>query len=235
MVAPMAVPELRPSSPRDERPISFLSDDGTQLEGRVAVPEGATRAVLIAHPHPLYGGSMEDAVTLALARVLAESGAATLRFDFRGVGRSEGRHGGGGPEVLDLLGAARALSREAAGLPLSLVGYSFGSWVALQAARAHRVDIDRVVLLAPALTILAYDNAHLGSRRFEGPIALVLGDRDGFSDPARARVLAGRLGASIAVLSGEDHFFSRSRRRVAEMLAPFLLGRRDRIDEGDFA
>lgn len=224
--------QARPVSIRDERKLSVLSEDGTLLDARLAVPAQPTRVVVLAHPHPLYGGSMDDAVTLALARVLAERGAATLRFDFRGVGRSEGRHGGGPPEIGDLIGALRVARREVPGIPLSVVGYSFGSWVALQAARSHVVEIDRIALLAPAMTILAYDRGD--AARFERPIAMVLGDQDGFSDPARARVLAGRIGASIAVLSGEDHFFSRTRRKVAEMLAPFLLGLRDRIDEGDF-
>lgn len=225
--------QARPVTVRDERPLSVLSEDGTLLDARLAVPEAPSRVVVLAHPHPLYGGTMDDALTVALARVLYERGAATLRFDFRSVGRSEGRHGGGTPEIGDLVGAIRAATREVPSVPVSVVGYSFGSWVALQAARAHVVAIDRVALIAPALTILAYDRPD-SVRRFERPIAMVLGDRDGFSDPARARVLAGRIGASIAVLSGEDHFFARTRRRVAEMLAPFLLGSRDRIDEGDF-
>ncbi len=221
----------RPES--HERSFELLSDDGTLLEARLTLPAGASRGVVIAHPHPLYGGSMEDPVTLALSRVLNEQGAATLRFNFRGVGRSEGRHGGGVPEIGDALAAVNALASHVG--TVGMVGYSFGSWVALQAARAHRSTIDRIALVAPAMTILSYDAPLAGGVRFERPIAMVLGNRDGFSDPARARVLAGRIGASIAVLSGEDHFFSRARRRVAELLAPFLLGARDRIDEGDLA
>ncbi len=220
---------VRPIGVPGERAIEIVSDDGVVLDGRLAVPEHARRAVVIAHPHPLYGGSMDDAVTLALARILNERGAATLRFDFRGVGRSEGRHHGT-REIGDLLAAVARCS-----LPTAVVGYSFGSWVALQAARAHRVPIDRIALLSPAMSILDYDRMPDGGARYERPIALAVGDRDGFVDPPRARVLAGRLGASIAVLSGEDHFFARSRRRVAELLAPFLLGERDRIDEGDLA
>jgi uncharacterized protein len=227
--------DARPVTVRDERVVEIVSDDGTSLDGRLATPDGARRAVVIAHPHPLYGGTMDDPLTLSLARVLHERRAATLRFNFRGVGRSEGRHGGGIPEVADLLAAARLMERATSSLPLSIVDYSFGSWVTLQAARAHQLDVDRIALVAPAMTILAYDESLSGGTRFEGPIAMLLGDRDAFSQPARARVLAGRIGASIAVLSGEDHFFSRSRRRIAELLSPFLLGHRDRIDEGDLA
>jgi alpha/beta superfamily hydrolase len=221
----------------EERRLEILAEDGTSLDARLAVPDGAPRAVVLAHPHPLYGGSMDDAVTVALARAFAELGAATLRFDFRGVGHSEGRHGGGPPEIGDLLGAVRAAQRHAPGLPISLCGYSFGSWVALQAARAHALPIDRVALLAPALALLDYERlpSFDGAARFEGPVAVVLGDRDAFSDPSKARALAGRVGASVALLSGEDHFFSRTRRRVAERLAPFVFGARDRVDEGDFA
>lgn len=227
--------EPRPLSVPGERSIEILADDGTLLDGRIAVPAGAARIVVAAHPHPLYGGSMQDPVTVAVTRVLAEHGAATLRFDFRGVGRSEGRHQGGVPEVGDLVGAIRYATRALPGAPVSVVGYSFGSWVALQTARAHVVPIERLALIAPATTILAYDALLPGGRRFEAPVAVALGDRDGFCDVPRARVLSQRLGGSIAVLSGEDHFFGRSRRRLAELLAPFLLGARDRIDEGALA
>lgn len=225
-----------PSAPAERR-LTILSEDGTALDARLRAEPAARRVVVLAHPHPLYGGSMDDAVVVALARVLGEHGVATLRFDFRGVGRSEGRHGGGAAEIGDLIGAVRAARRELPEAEVSVAGYSFGSWVALQTARAHVVEIERVALIAPALTILAYDNlpGFASAARFERPIAMVLGDRDGFSSAPAARVLAGRIGASIAVLSGEDHFFSRARRRVAEMLHPFLVGERDRVDEGDFA
>lgn len=227
----------RPLGVRGERAIEVLADDGTLLDARVAIVERAERLVVVAHPHPLYGGSMDDPLTVALARVAAEHGASTLRFDFRGVRRSEGRHDGGRSEIFDLLGAVRAAARLVPSAPISVVGYSFGSFVALQAARTHAAPIDRIALVAPAASILPYDVLpdHPSAARYERPIAVALGDRDGFCDPTRARVLAGRIGASIAVLSGEDHFFARSRRRVAELVAPFLLGARDRIDEGSFA
>jgi alpha/beta superfamily hydrolase len=219
-------PLPRPIGVRDERPIEVVADDGVVLDGRIALPEGASRAVVLAHPHPLYGGSMEDPVTVAIGRVLGERGIATLRFDFRGVGKSEGRYAGGQREVNDVLGALRTMSRFVTG-PIAVAGYSFGSWVALRAAR--RTDmVERLALVAPAASLFEYE----GTPRYERPLAIAIGDRDGFCDAPRARVLAGRLGASIAVLSGEDHFFARSRRRLAELLAPFLVGQSDRIDEG---
>jgi alpha/beta superfamily hydrolase len=224
--SPPEGPFARPAAIRDERPIEVLSEDGTLLDGRVAIPEGATRAVVLAHPHPLYGGSMDDPVTVAIGRILGARGIATLRFDFRGVGKSEGRWSGGGPEVSDVLGAVRTLSRLVDG-PLAIAGYSFGSWVGLRAARGSAA-VERLALIAPAASLFEYE----GSPRYERPIAIAIGDRDGFCDAPRARVLAARLGASIAVLSGEDHFFARSRRKLAELLAPFLAGESDRIDEG---
>ena len=219
----------------EERRVTLLAEDGVALDARLSTPPGAARAVVLAHPHPLYGGSMDDPVTVAFARALAERGAATLRFDFRGVGHSEGRFGGGEPEVLDLEAAIAFVAGALSDVPIAVSGYSFGSWVALGAARAGRVAVDRLALVAPALGLLPYDRLPSHGGRFERPVAVVVGDRDGFCDAAAARVFAGRLGASVAVLSGEDHFFSRARRRVAEMLAPFLLGARDRVDEGDFA
>src|SRR3954469_5629995 len=116
----------RPVGVRDDSPIEVLRDDGLLLDGRIAAPEGASRAVVLAHPHPLYGGSMEDPVTVAIGRLLGERGIATLRFDFRGVGKSEGRWSGGDAEVNDVLGALRSIGRFVRG-PIAIAGYSFGS------------------------------------------------------------------------------------------------------------
>lgn len=122
-----------------ETTITFETEDGLLLEGcllRMADEAAPVRGgVVLAHPHPLYGGSMETPLVVALAQNLASEGFAVLRFNFRGVGNSEGAFGGGEAEEADIIAAVQALGAQP-GLPRAqraLVGYSFGAWVGLRA------------------------------------------------------------------------------------------------------
>src|SRR5271167_354933 len=88
----------------DEKQVSFRSGDLT-LEGLLANPGGGAPAAIVCHPHPLYGGSMYNNVVDAILEAMWPAGYATLRFNFRGVGGSEGEHDGGRGEVDDALAA----------------------------------------------------------------------------------------------------------------------------------
>ena len=113
-------------------------------------PDGARRGVaLIAHPHPLFGGTMDNKVVQTLARAFVQSGWTALRFNFRGVGASAGAHDEGRGETEDMLALVAA---QAAVGPLALAGFSFGSFVtsrALQGLWPHR-SIEKVVLVGTA-------------------------------------------------------------------------------------
>ena len=89
---------------------------------------------LICHPHPLFGGTMDNKVVTTLSRACRDAGAAVLRFNFRGVGASQGVHGGGFSEAEDLLAAEAWLDQRYPDLPLWLAGFSFGSYVAARGA-----------------------------------------------------------------------------------------------------
>jgi alpha/beta superfamily hydrolase len=108
--------------------------DGLTLDGDLALPAGTGPGVVVAHPHPLYGGDRHNAVVDAVFRALAESGAAVLRFDFRGIGRSEGTHDGGASERLDVAAGVELLELYVGDQPIVLAGYSFGALVALDVA-----------------------------------------------------------------------------------------------------
>jgi alpha/beta superfamily hydrolase len=101
------------------------------LEAILEEPEdGAPReAALVCHPHPLYGGTMHNKVVHRIARGLRSAGAAVLRFNFRGVGRSEGSHAHGAGEIEDARAALAWLGSRYPGLPVTLAGFSFGSRV----------------------------------------------------------------------------------------------------------
>jgi alpha/beta superfamily hydrolase len=134
---------------RGERRSSIAGPAGT-LEVAFNVPEGAVRGIaLIAHPHPLQGGTLDNKVVQTLAKTFAALGYAAVRFNFRGVGQSEGEFDDGIGETDDALAALAAAKLEFGELPVALAGFSFGSYV--QTRVAHAITAERLVLIGPAV------------------------------------------------------------------------------------
>lgn len=129
-----------------------LGGPAGQLEGMLHLPESEPCAIaVVAHPLPTMGGTMENKIVTTLARTFAELGFATLRFNFRGVGASDGVFDSGNGEVEDLLAAVQH-ARDAFGhLPLILSGFSFGGYVAARAAQHLHPQPHKLVLVAPAV------------------------------------------------------------------------------------
>ena len=102
--------------------------------------EGASEqpplAAVVCHPHPLFGGTMHNKVVYQAAKTIHRFGLPVLRFNFRGVGLSEGTHDKGAGEVDDVQAAIEFLAQEYPGVPLLVAGFSFGSWVGLRAGAA---------------------------------------------------------------------------------------------------
>ena len=223
---PPANPELSPPVvlPGEQRlTLAGLAGE-PHLEALVRVPRDATRAIVLCHPHPLYGGTMHSAIVLAIAKMLAAPGAgesqvATLRFNYRGVGAIGGKYGEGPGEVQDARAAIRALRERAPAARMTVCGYSFGTWVGLRAAVLEG-QVERVALIAPAVRIFSFV-AEDGAA-FPGRLAIYVGDQDEFCDVGEARTLAAKLGASLEVFEGSDHFFLRSRRKLALAVLPFV-------------
>jgi hypothetical protein len=150
------------------------------LEILLNVPEAAPRGIaLVAHPHPLQGGTLDNKVAQTLARTFFAMGYVATRFNFRGVGRSEGAFDEGVGETADAL-AALAHARSRFGeLPVALAGFSFGSFV--QTRVAASVHAERLVLVGPAVQRLAGTNVPPDTIVVHGeeddvvPLAAVLG------------------------------------------------------------
>ena len=192
------------------------------LDARVHVPAGPVRAVVICHPHPLYGGSMNSPVPLAIAKVLSDKVAESVawaRFDFRGVGASGGSYDEGRGEVDDARAVVAHMTEVAPGVPISVCGHSFGSWVGLRAAGLES-GVDRCLLVAPSVRFFEFrEDAFV----FAGDKTIFIGDRDEFCDVSEATALAARLGAKVKVFDGFDHHFMKSRRAMAEAALPVLV------------
>jgi alpha/beta superfamily hydrolase len=183
-------------------PVTLRTADGLALEGELSVPGEAWLGVVLAHPHPQFGGSMRSIVTAAMFAALPDAGVACLRFNFRGVGRSEGTHGGGHDERADLVAAMDVLSPITEGLPLVLAGWSFGADTALA------VGDERVrgwLAVAPPLRGRAAPN--MVAPEDPRPKLVVVPQRDQFRPPESARPLVETWkNTRFDVIPGADHY-----------------------------
>jgi Predicted hydrolase of the alpha/beta superfamily len=130
----------------------FLDGPDGQLEALHLATPDAKGVALICHPHPLFAGTMQNKVVATLQRAARDAGYATLRFNFRGVGQSAGSYAEGRGEIDDALAAAQWLAEQHPGLPLTLMGFSFGSCVAGNAAERleeQGVALAQLFMLAP--------------------------------------------------------------------------------------
>ncbi|MEY3338384.1 MAG: hypothetical protein RL245_1376, partial [Pseudomonadota bacterium] len=137
----------------------LLPGGAGQIETLVEAPQVKPSAVaLCCHPHPLFGGTMTNKVIHTVARSFVSSGAVAIRFNFRGVGLSEGVHDGGIGETDDVIGLANWARERWPGLPFWLSGFSFGAWIALRAQSALQPSL--LVTVAPPVG--RWDFADLG-------------------------------------------------------------------------
>jgi hypothetical protein len=174
------------------------------LEGIIedSAAAGACYAV-VCHPHPLYGGTMENQVVTTLAQALRDAGIPALRFNFRGVGRSEGTFDGGDGETADAAavaawGAARWPERQ-----LVVAGFSFGSYVALRVSLQRRAA--RLITIAPPVDSFEFSRMEVPAC----PWLVVQGDADEVVDPQSVIGWVSRLNPQpqLLVMPGVGHFF----------------------------
>jgi len=217
---PPAQPELPPEVriPGEEE-VAFRTEDSVLLEARGYFPAGATRAIVLCHPHPLYGGTFNNAIVVSVAKRLLERGTTTLawlRLNFRGVGRSEGRYDAATREVLDVMAAFAEMRRRAPGAKVGVMGYSFGAGVAYGAA-ARDANVEGICLVAPTKRFL-----HEQVGESTGRVQIIAASNDEFASVEETKELGRKLGAPVHVIEGADHFFVRYRREVAGLVLRFL-------------
>lgn len=188
----------------------FFTCGGMQLAG--LFHPGGEKGAVVTHPHPLYGGDMHNVVVEALVLAYQRKGFATLRFDFRGTGRSEGTHDNGVGEREDVL-AALAFLAEKGVRRFDLAGYSFGAWVN---ARIGCPDLHRMIMVSPPVNFLDFGDV--------GPIPcldlVVVGDDDDFAaaDRVQRMTAAWNPDARCTVIPDTDHFYSGAIRELDEVL-----------------
>jgi alpha/beta superfamily hydrolase len=222
----VTVPSPAVADDTDIRSLTLTTSDGVQLEAEVRLPRDAVSgdavvqgAVVLAHPHPMQGGSMASLVTSELFRLLPLRGLAALRFNFRGVGRSGGEHGHGRAEAADLAAALGAMQEMWPHRPLVLSGWSFGADVSLSLSDER---IDGWAAIAPPLRVLPVDELAAAAGADPRPTLLIIPEHDEFRPPESAReATAGWVNTTIAVVPGADHFLVGRTERAARLVADF--------------
>jgi alpha/beta superfamily hydrolase len=168
----------------------------------------ATRAAVVCHPHPLYGGTLHNKVVFHAMKALNSFGFPVLRFNFRGTGLSEGEHANGVDEVEDVRAAMAWLEREYA-LPIIFAGFSFGAAVGLRATYADPRVPALIALGLPAVPIenRIYDFEFL--RTCTKPKLFISGARDEFGPPGKLEALVETFAdpKKLVRIEAGDHFF----------------------------
>ncbi len=210
---------------------ALLDGAAGNIEVSSSVPDAPRAIAVIAHPHPLFGGTMDNKVVTTLARAFVESGAATFRFNFRGVGDSQGAHDEGRGEAEDMLAVIEHACVQIGALPLKLAGFSFGGAVATRAS--GRADFAQLVLVAPGFRRItghgmgeAPDPAdpNLGEpgRHTIANTVIVHGDLDDTVPLSDSIAWASARDVPVIVVPGGEHFFHRKLHVLREIVARWV-------------
>jgi uncharacterized protein len=193
------------ATPRPQLESLSIPGPAGRLEAVLETPPDADpqRLAVICHPHPVYGGTMTNKVVHMLAKACNDLGVAAIRFNYRGVGASEGAYDDGRGETLDTLAVIRWAQTRSPGARLWLGGFSFGGTIALKAAA--QTQPERIVTVAPAIQRVDVSRVALPSC----PWLLVQGDQDELVNAQQVQAWAATLtpAPELAVLPGVDHFF----------------------------
>lgn len=203
-----------------EIPLFIDGPDGPLEALHLDTPD-AIGVALICHPHPLFAGTMQNKVVATLQRIARDAGYATLRFNFRGVGQSAGSYAEGRGEIDDALAVARWLGEQHPGLPLTLMGFSFGSCVAGNVAarlEGQGVALRHLFMLAPPVERFAVELPR------QCPITVVQPEDDEVVTPARVYAWSESLALPHELLRvpGCSHFFHGKLIELKDLLQPRL-------------
>jgi alpha/beta superfamily hydrolase len=197
-----------------------------RLEALLWARENPPLAAVVCHPHPLFGGTMHNKVVYHAAKTLHRYGLAVLRFNFRGVGLSEGAHDEGRGETGDVTAALDYLAHEFLGKPLLVAGFSFGAAVGLQTGCEDARVSELVGLGFP---INDRDTSYL--RVCAKPKLLVQGTEDGYGSMENWEKLMARFSAAeasstqTAFIPGADHFFTGHIEEMTRAIGSWLVER----------
>ena len=189
--------------------LRLAGSDG-KLETVINDPGQSRKGItLIAHPHPLHGGTLDNKVVQTVASTLFELGYVAVRPNFRGVGMSEGDYDNGEGEIEDMLTAANFVKSTYGDLPLILVGFSFGAYI------QHNANIllqsHQLVLIAPAVNMFPFGAVPENT-------LVIHGEQDELVPLAAVQAWAQPYGVEVNAVMGADHFFHRKLPQLKQIL-----------------
>jgi uncharacterized protein len=197
-----------------EGPVGNLEARWTEAKSSIEV------TALLCHPHPQYGGSMQDAVLETSANVLLDHGISCVRFNFRGVGASAGQYDNGIGEVDDLIAAHAWVRREYPAHDIWLLGYSFGANIVWRAQEA--LAPSHTILVAPPVGMMTFTESNTPAS-----VYAIAGDRDDFVKESSLQEL---LHNQAHIIPGADHFFSGYHRELADAVGQAIAPALQRPD-----
>lgn len=202
----------------------LISGTAGAIEATLDQPEGDERnaVAVCCHPHPVHGGAMTNKVIYTVSRTIAGLGIPSVRFNFRGVGRSEGEYDEGRGEQQDLIKVIDWVREEYPNRPLWLAGFSFGSWIA--ALQAKEQGASQLISIAPPVNRFSFDDFVIP----DCPWLVVMGDADDVVDPDAVFDWVDQLEPQPELIKMSDagHFFHgrlvELREKLVESLTPHL-------------
>jgi alpha/beta superfamily hydrolase len=199
-----------------EKHINFKSGD-FRIESRLGIGD-SDKGVVITHPHPLYGGDMDNPVVGAIVKAFHQNGYTTLRFNFRGVGGSQGSFVDGIGEMDDV-GAALGYLEESGIRRLELAGYSFGAWVNASLI-ARNPGIVAMLMVSPPVAFIEFE----GIDRIDCLKLIVSGSRDNIAPPDLIHHIKPKWNpqARFEIIDGADHFYFGYLDRLEEVLTKYI-------------
>lgn len=189
----------------DNQQSFFIPGTAGEIEASVCnLSQDTGRSVIVCHPHPQYGGNMHDGVVSLCCDYFAKAGATVVRFNFRGVGSSTGKHSNGPGECDDLHSVMQWLFANKPQDDICLVGYSFGSWIVSQVLvdQVNKSSVNYAILIAPPLTYMDYPAVE----KIAPPVSIILGSDDNFASEQEAIQWVGDA-TQVQTILGADHFF----------------------------
>jgi uncharacterized protein len=197
-----------------------IAGPDVNLEGKLALGDGPG-GVVVTHPHPLYGGTMDNNVVWTAVQAFQARHWTTLRFNFRGVGLSSGEYGDGLAEMADIQAALSFLGSRQAGLRY-VIGYSFGAAVAGRAI-FQGVSANGIIMIAPPIAMMEMNFLPKVPRLR----LIIVGDRDEFCPLAQLEKMFEEQSADrrpeIKVISGSSHFFAGREKPLYKILLEYPL------------
>lgn len=183
----------------------LIEGDSGHIEATLDQPDSSERNAIAVccHPHPLHGGAMTNKVIYTVSRTLAGLGIPSVRFNFRGVGKSQGEYDEGRGEQQDLIKVVEWMQQQYPGRPLWLAGFSFGSWIA--ALQAKKLGAQQLISIAPPVNRFSFDEFEIP----DCPWLVVQGDADEVVEPEAVFKWLDDLSKKPEVIrmQGAGHFF----------------------------